>query len=377
MKQLLKEINLDQSLLDALALQDIKNPSQVQARTIPQAIEKRDLLVQSPTGSGKTLAFLLSLFKLIDPQKREMQALILAPSHELVLQIQREAKFLADNSQMKISSLALLGNVNINRQIDRLKEKPQLLVASPGRALDLIKKRKITGHTLKTIVLDEADRLTDKRNMAIIEEIVKSTMKDRQIMFFSATISDLAKKAGHKIMIEPLFIDIKEKSKVPDAIEHSYIISDFRQKTDNLRRAIHAANPQKAIVFAGEKGTVEILNDKINWHKIKAGALHGRLDKIERQKIMEDFKSGKINVIIASDLAARGLDFQDVDFVFSLDLAQKAEDYLHRAGRTGRFGKKGSMISIVTENEAVHLRRIAKELKIDIKERKLYRGRIQ
>lgn len=377
MKELLTNIGADQSLLEALALQNITSPSEVQKRTLPEAVKRKDLLVESPTGTGKSLAFLLSLFKLIDSEKREMQALILAPSHELVLQIQRQAELLADNSQVKIRSLSLLGNVNIQRQIEKLREKPQLLVASPGRALDLIKRKKISAHTIKTIVVDEADKLSDKNNLKLLEEIVKSTLRDRQLMFFSATISEESKKAAAKMMEDLLFIKVQEESRVPDTIEHFYIKSDFRQKTDTLRKAIHALKPVKGIVFAGEKGSVEIINDKLGWHKIKVAALHGQLEKEERKKIMEDFRAGKINIIIASDLAARGLDFQDLDYIFSLDLPHKAEDYLHRAGRTGRFGKEGRIISIVTEKEIPYLKVIEKELKINIDERKLSKGRME
>ncbi len=377
MKELLENIEADHSLVTALALQDIKSPSEVQRRTLPEAVKRKDLLVESPTGTGKSLAFLLSLFKLIDPEKKEMQALILAPSHELVLQIHKQAEFLSENSQVKINSLPLLGNVNIQRQIEKLRDKPQLLIASPGRSLDLIKKRKISAHTIKTIVVDEADKLSDKNNLQLLEEIIKGTLKDRQLMFFSATISEESKKAAGKMMVNPFFIKIQEESRVPKKIEHFYIKSDFRQKTDTLRRAIHAAKPVKAIVFAGEKGTVEIINDKLGWHKIKVAALHGRLEKEERKKIMEDFRTGRINIIIASDLAARGLDFQDLDYIFSLDLPHKAEDYLHRAGRTGRFGKAGKVLSIVTEKEIPYLKAIEKELKIKIDERKLKRGRME
>ena len=189
MQEFFKSLGMDPSLAAALQKQGIETLTEVQKKVIPEALKNKELVVQSETGSGKTLAFLLPLFMKINPEKKEMQAVILAPTHELVMQILHQTELLAQNSGMKITAAPMIGNVNIERQIDKLKEKPHILVGTPGRVLELIRKKKISAYTIKTIVLDEADTLTGEKNIESISAIIKSTLRDRQLLMFSATIT--------------------------------------------------------------------------------------------------------------------------------------------------------------------------------------------
>lgn len=376
MKELLRKIDIDQSIAQALEKEDIFKPTKVQEMVIPLASENKDLLVQSETGSGKTFAYLIPLFKKIDRDKKEMQAVVLAPTHELVIQVQKQAEILTEGSEIKINSTVILGNVNIQRQIDKLKEKPQLIIGSPGRILELIKKKKINAQTIKTIVIDEADRLMDINNYQLIKDIVKATQKDRQLMLFSASITKDTENKAKELMNDPFFVKSKNAAEVPDTIEHFYFQVELRDKIETLRKVIRIVNPKKAIVFIGEREEADVCAFKLSYHKLVAQALHGQQDKMERKKTMEDFKKGSVHILVASDLAARGLDIKDVTHVFNLNIPRVSKDYLHRAGRTGRKGLKGTCISIVTEREKEYIKMYEKELKIKVLPKGMFKGKI-
>lgn len=376
MKEFLKKMEIDASITDALKKEKIIKPAQVQEKVIPEALKNKDLIVQAETGSGKTFAYLLPLFKKLDPLKREMQGIILAPTHELVIQVQRQIELLSTESDVKINSCVILGNVNIKRQIDKLKEKPQLIVGSPGRILELIKQKKISAHTIKTIVIDEADSLMDLNNYQTIKDIIKATQRDRQLMAFSASITKETEKKAKEIMNEPVFIRVGESNSVPESIQHLYFQVELRDKIETLRKVIRIVNPEKAIVFIGEREEAEKVAGKLSYHKLVAEGIHGQHEKMERKRIMEDFKKGKTQILIASDLAARGLDIQGVTHIFNLNIPRISKNYLHRAGRTGRQGEEGTCISIVTEKEKEYLKLYEKELKIKVQPKKMYKGRI-
>lgn len=221
MNKSFNELNINQSIVMALKKQNITTPTGIQETSIPFALENKDIIAEAHTGTGKTLAFLIPIFEKINLEKREMQAIILAPTHELVVQIESQIKLLATNSHMDIKSLSIMGESNIEKQIKKLKEiKPHIIVGSPGRILDLIKKRKITAHTIKTIVLDEADNLLSKNKPTIIKDIIKSTMKDRQLMFFSASINKETLNLAKTLVKEVEIIKIENKSEINPRIEH-------------------------------------------------------------------------------------------------------------------------------------------------------------
>lgn len=370
------KLNLNTKLIEGLKKEGINEPTNIQIEAIPLALENKDIIGQSETGSGKTLAYLLPIFQKINSDKREMQAIILAPTHELVMQIDNEIKLLSQNSQMPITSAAIIGEVNIQRQIEKLKEKPHIIVGSTGRIFELIKKRKISAHTIKTIVIDEGDRLLDEKNLAGVKDVIKTTMRDRQLMVFSATITERTINVAKNLMKEPTVIKIEEKTLVNPNIHHMYFIAEQRDKIETLRKLVASIKPERAIVFINKGEEIELTTLKLQYHHIKAYGIYGNAPKEERKKALEGFRMGKIQLLIASDLAARGLDVKGVTNIFNLDLPEDPKEYLHRVGRTGRAGNSGTAISIVTEKETSLLRRYEKELNIKIEGKKIYRGTI-
>lgn len=369
-------LDLNPSLVTALGRENITVPTEIQQKVIPEALKNKDLIVQSETGTGKTLAYLLPLYEKIKTESREMQAIILVPTHELAIQVQRQMERLSENSEIKVNSTPVIGNVNIARQVEKLKEHPHVIVGSAGRILELIKKRKITAHTIKTIILDEGDRLMDENNLDNVKAVIKSTMKDRQLLMFSATVSQKAVEKVKELMKEPEMIRGQEKASVPATIEHLYFTTEQREKIEVVRKLTRIINPPKAIVFVNKSEEIEIIAEKLKYHGLNAEAIHGANIKLDRKRILEDFRAGKLQLLIASDLAARGLDIEGVTHIFNMSMPEDPKDYLHRAGRTGRKGHSGVAISLVTEREIPLIRAYEKAFNIRIEAKDMYKGKI-
>lgn len=374
MIKLFAELELHPSLLAALEKENITTPTEVQRRVIPEMLKNRDLIVQSQTGTGKTLAYLLPLFKKINSTAKEMQAIVLVPTHELAIQVQRVIEHLSQNSDVKVSSTPIIGNVNIDRQIEKLREKPHIIVGSPGRILELIKKKKIAAHTIRTIVLDEADRLMN--DMENVKAVIKSTMRDRHLLMFSASIPKETEAWGMEMMKEPKMIREEAKLSIPDTIEHIYFLSEQRGKFDVLRKIVRILDPQKAIVFTAGIEEAVLVTEKLKHHSFAVEGIHGTNLKEERKRALEGFRTGKIQLLTATDIASRGLDIDGVTHIFSMNAPQEPEDYLHRAGRTGRNGKPGVAVTIVTDRELQRIRQYEKALKIKISGKYMYKGKI-
>lgn len=367
---------LNSNLIEGLKKEGINEPTDIQVKVIPLVLENKDVIGQSQTGSGKTLAYLLPMFQKIDSSKKEMQAIILAPTHELVMQIDNEIKLLSQNSEIPVTSTAIIGEVNIKRQVEKLKEKPHIIVGSTGRIFELIKMKKISAHTIKTIVIDEGDRLLDQNNLSKVKDVIKTTMRDRQLMLFSATISEEILGTAKGLMKDPEIIRVEEKTLVNPDIEHMYFVTEQRDKLEVLRKLVAAENPERAIIFINKSEETQLTTLKLQHHNFAAYGIFGTASKEERKKAMEGFRSGKIQLLVASDVAARGLDIKDVTHIFNLDLPRDSKDYLHRVGRTGRAGKFGTAISIVTEREVPTIRRYERDFNIKIQEIDVYKGTI-
>ncbi len=377
MIELLSGLNINLTMADALKKENIVVPTEVQRRVIPEILKNKDLIVESETGTGKTLAYLIPLFQKLNASIREMQSIILVPTHELAVQVIRQIERLSQNSDIKLKAATIIGNVNIDRQIEKLKEKPHIIVGTPGRILELIKKKKISAHTVKTIILDEADRLMDRNNIEFVKAVIKSTLKERQVLAFSATIPKEAETNAKALMKEALVIRGKEKAAVPEGIEHMYFLAEQRDKFEVLKKLAVIIEPEKAIVFVNNQGNeIEIITSKLKYHGLKAEGLHGANRKTERKKAMEDFKSGKVQLLVASDIAARGLHIEGVTHIFNLNAPEDTKNYVHRAGRTGRNGETGLAISIVTERELTFIKKYEKELNINIVKKRMYKGNI-
>jgi len=367
-------LNLNPMLVEGLKKLNINEPTEIQKRAIPLAMENRDIIGQSETGTGKTLAYLLPIFEKVNVEKKEMQTIILAPTHELSMQINNEIKNIDSNSNMAVRSMAIIGEANIKRQIEKLKEKPHIIVGSPGRILELIKKKKITAHTVKTIVIDEGDKLLDKNNIKVVKDVIKTTLKERQLMLFSATITESSLNIAKDLMKEAEVIKVKEQNTVNENIKHLYITGEHRERIEVLRKLIASINPKRAIVFINRNEEIELTTLKLQYHKIKAYGIYGAAEKEQRKKALEDFRLGKVQILVSSDLSARGLDIKDVTHIFNLDLPENPKEYLHRVGRTGRASEEGTAISIITEKEKALIRKYEKEFNINIEEKKIYKG---
>lgn len=372
-----QDLNLSNNIIEGLKKQSIDTPTEIQALTIPEILLNKDVIGEAHTGSGKTLAFLAPLFEKIDKNTQGVQVLILAPTRELVMQIEKQCKLLAQNSDINISSTPIIGDVNMDKQIKKLKEaKPSIVIGTPGRVLDLIKKKKIKAHTIKTIVLDEGDNLLDNTHLRTVQDIIKSTMRDRQLLVFSATISPKAMDILKDLMKEPVIFKNKEKISLNPNIEHIYIEVEERDKPEVLRKLVAAENPSKTLVFINRGFNVELIADKLNYHHKNAFAMHKRITKEQRQQALEKFRNGSIDILVSSDISARGLDIPNISHIINLDFPINANEYLHRAGRTARGNNKGITVSLVTPKELRNLKQYEKQFKIKFKKMELSHGKL-
>lgn len=377
MNKSFNELNINNSIVVGLEKQNITIPTGIQETAIPFALENKDIIAEAHTGTGKTLAFLIPIFEKINVEKREMQAIILAPTHELVVQIESQIKLLSTNSGINVTSLSIMGESNIEKQIKKLKEvKPHIIVGSPGRILDLLKKKKITAHTIKTIVLDEADNLLSKNKPVIIKDIIKSTMKDRQLMFFSASINKETLNLAKTLVKDVEIIKIENKSEINPKIEHICILGSLRDRFENLRKLLAAEQPQRAIVFVNNNTDLRQINEKLQYHKVKSTAIYGNASKEERQRALDAFRRGKCNVLVSSDLSARGLDIPEVSHIISLDFPVNPDEYLHRAGRTARGNNSGVSVCLITNKDIEILQSYEKAFDIEFTVKKLYGGKL-
>ena len=345
------EAGLSQKLEDGLKKQGITSCTPIQEKIIPVFMSKKDIIAQSETGSGKTLAYLLPLFMKIDAETRNNQAIVLTPTHELAAQVEKQAVLLAENSGIPVKSILVIGGASMLRQIEKLREKPQLIIGSPGRILELIKKRKIMAHTIKTIVVDEADRLLDDLNYEEVYGVIHTTLKERQLVMLSASMDKKIVEKAKELMNDPQLIRPSDQPRLPGSISHYYIRLDKREKIEMLRKIIHGEKPEKAIVFLNNPENIEVTVEKLNYHGIKATGIYGQAYKNDRKNAMDQFREGRVSVLVASDIGASGLDIAGITHVINMDIPEEPVYYLHRAGRTGRGGQQGKVISLVTDYE--------------------------
>ena len=369
------DILLKKCLVDGLKKDNIVKPRPIQSQMIGEILQNKDVIGQSITGSGKTLAYLLPIFNMIDLELKKLQAIIITPTHELSVQVNNEIKKLAKNSNIDIRSSLLIGGVNVKRQVTDLKRKPQIVVGSTGRMLELIKLKKLKPHTVKTIVIDEADRMINGNNIVQTKALIKTTLRDRQLVMLSATMPEEVVAIAKEMMKEPKIVFVKEDL-INKNVNHSYLEIERRDKIESLRKLIRSINPKKAIVFVNRNEIIQDVVDKLVYHKLKAIGLYGAQEKLDRQKGILDFKNGKVNVLVASDIAARGLDIKGVTHIINLDLPEKTDEYLHRIGRTGREKEVGYAISLATEYEVGYLNRVKHEFGIEMDIKKLYKGKL-
>lgn len=313
----------------------------------------RDLIGQAQTGTGKTAAFGIPLISKIDPSEERVVALVMTPTRELAIQVAEEIGKLTRFKGVR--SLPIYGGQDIGRQIRALKKHPQIIIGTPGRLLDHINRKTIRLDHVQTVVLDEADEMLDMGFMEDITSILSLVPEERQTMLFSATMPPNIQKLANQFLRDPEHVSVMPKQVSAPLIEQAYIEVPERVKFDALSRLLDMESPELAIVFGRTKRRVDELSEALQKRGYSADGLHGDLSQNQRDNVMRKFRDGSIDVLVATDVAARGLDVSGVTHVINFDLPQDPESYVHRIGRTGRAGKEGSAWSFVTPREIDHL----------------------
>lgn len=347
-------------------------PTDVQKSAAGLILEGRDVIAESPTGTGKTLAYVLPLLEKLQPDQKHVQAVILAPSRELVMQIFDVVTEWKKGSEIRAASF--IGGANIKKQQEKLKKHPHIIAGTPGRVLELIKTKKLKMHEVKTIVLDETDHLLTPEHRGTIQNIIKSTLRDRQLLCFSATLKEEAERELRTMTKEAELLKIKRTSEESAKIKHQYLVCDQRDKIKILQK-FSRLDGMQALVFVKDIGNLSVYAEKLDFHHVDVGVLHSEAKKIERAKILQAFEAGDFTLLLATDIAARGIDIQNLPYVIHTDLPNE-EGYIHRSGRTGRAGSEGTVISLVTRGEEERLKKLAKKLGIRLQRIVYERGRI-
>lgn len=374
MNSTFESLGIGTGLVETLARHGIAEPSPIQREAIPAALEGRDLLAQSQTGTGKTLAYLLPVLAKIDPSAKELQAVVLSPTRELGVQIAAEIE--KYGAPAGIRGQALIGGASLSRQVDRLKLHPHIIVGTPGRIAELLRARKVKLHRVRTIVIDEADQMFALGSAKEAEEIVEGALRDRQLLFFSATLPAEVRRMAGRWMNAPKEIEIDPGQRTAGGIEHLVFVCEERDRIDTLRRLIRLYDPKSALTFVNDLDVIAQVAAKLQHAGLSADALYGDAPKQERTTLLNRFRTGKLRTLVATDVAARGLDIEGLTHVFHLQPALDAEHYVHRSGRTGRMGRSGLSVSIVTEQELFIIRKFEKQLGIVISRKAMYKGKV-
>ncbi|MBP1993359.1 DEAD/DEAH box helicase [Paenibacillus eucommiae] len=374
MSKSFEELLVDRKYIDRLQEKGVDQPTPIQLEAIPAIAEGKDTIVQSQTGTGKTLAYLLPALQRIDAQQKKVQVLVLVPTRELGMQIIQETERLIEGGPIRAQ--ALIGGAAITRQLDKLKLHPHIVVGTPGRIIELVKLKKLSLHHIEMVIVDEVDQVFELGSLNEVETLLKGMLKSRQVVFVSATIPAKIAEAARIWMNEPVVIRINPEQLTAETLEHFYFVSDERDKIDTLRKLVRLINPTSAIVFINATADISEVVGKLQYVGLSVEALYGEAGKQERAKVMADFREGKFQLLLATDIAARGLDIEGVTHVFHLDPALNAEHYLHRVGRTGRMGRKGTAISIITRKELFILDKFERALGITIAPKAMYDGRV-
>ncbi|MCI1974678.1 MAG: DEAD/DEAH box helicase [Limosilactobacillus sp.] len=352
------ELGLSDSLLKAIKRSGYEEATPIQEQTIPMVLKGQDVIGQAQTGTGKTAAFGLPIIEEIDTDNPNIQAIVISPTRELAIQTQEELYRLGKDKHARVQ--VVYGGADIRRQIRSLKQHPQILVGTPGRLRDHLNRHTVKLDHIKTLVLDEADEMLNMGFLDDIEAIVNQTPSERQTLLFSATMPPEIKKIGVKFMTNPTMVRIKAKELTTDLVDQYYVKARDYEKFDIMTRLIDVQDPDLTIVFGRTKRRVDELSRGLVARGYNAAGIHGDLSQDRRTKIMKKFKHGELDILVATDVAARGLDISGVTHVYNYDIPSDPDSYVHRIGRTGRAGHHGVSLTFVTPNEMDYLREIEK-----------------
>ena len=347
------EFNLSAELLAEIEKAGFVEASPIQEQTIPLALEGKDVIGQAQTGTGKTAAFGLPTLEKIRTEEATIQALVIAPTRELAVQSQEELFRFGRSKGVKVRSV--YGGSSIEKQIKALKSGAHIVVGTPGRLLDLIKRKALKLQDIETLILDEADEMLNMGFLEDIEAIISRVPENRQTLLFSATMPDAIKRIGVQFMKDPEHVKIAAKELTTELVDQYYIRVKEQEKFDTMTRLMDVEQPELSIVFGRTKRRVDELTRGLKIRGFRAEGIHGDLDQNKRLRVLRDFKNGNLDVLVATDVAARGLDISGVTHVYNYDIPQDPESYVHRIGRTGRAGKSGQSITFVAPNEMGYL----------------------
>jgi ATP-dependent RNA helicase DeaD len=363
-------LGISESIINKLKNYGVVDATPIQEKAIPFVMQGKDVIAQAQTGTGKTFAFILPILEKINPLASHVQALIVTPTRELALQITEEFQKLT-NDMDGVDVLAVYGGQDVDKQLKKLKKNVQIVVGTPGRLLDHIGRGTVRLSEVSFLVLDEADQMLHIGFLKEVEDIIKETPKTRQTMLFSATMPEEIRTLANKHMRKPEYIQVEKTQGPAENVKLIAIHTIDRAKQATLIELVETHRPYLAVIFCRTKRRVSKLYDVLKSHKFLCDELHGDLSQAKREQVMKRFRDGEIQLLIATDVAARGLDVEGVTHVFNYDIPQDAESFIHRIGRTGRAGTKGVAITLYSSDDRPTLDMIEKELTITIQKQNI------
>ena len=371
---LFSESNLSPEIIKAVGELGYESPTEIQKQTIPFILSDiRDLIALAQTGTGKTAAFSLPILDMIDDTSRKIQLLVLAPTRELALQIAKDIKNYTKYLP-NVKTTAVYGGSSITEQIRNLREKPQIIVGTPGRVIDLINRKALDFSQIHWLVLDEADEMLSMGFKDDLETILSETPETKQTLLFSATMNKEVERISKNYLTNPHRISVGSINAVKKNIKHEYYVVNYRQKKEALKRLIDANPNQYSIIFCRTKMETQDVADFLMQNGYAADALHGDLSQAQRDTVMKKFRLKNIDILVATDVAARGLDVNSLTHVIHYSLPDDPEVFVHRSGRTGRAGKDGISMALIKPEETRKLNQIKSQTKIEIVEKQIPKG---
>jgi len=352
-----EDLDINDTLLRGIYSYGFEKPSNIQYKSIPIINTGKDIIAQSQSGTGKTGAFVIGILNNIDISLKKTQYIIITPTHELAKQILKVIESLS--SYMEVTMAKVIGKTNINESIIELKKDPQIIVATPGRLLDMINKRHVFTDSIKTLILDEADEILSSGFMDSIYNIIKSVPKTAQICLYSATMPKEILDLTNYFMDDPAMLLVNKNELTLEGIKQFYIdLKQYNWKFDVLYDIYETINITQSIIYVNSKTVLNNLYDRLSRDEFPVSYIHGDMITKEREENLNNFKSGNTRILLSTDLLSRGIDIQQLSLVINFDLPKNKETYIHRIGRSGRYGRKGTAINFVTSEDISHMKEI-------------------
>lgn len=369
MENSFKNLGISEPIITAIENMGFVAPTEVQSKTIPLILNREDLIVMSKTGSGKTGAFGIPMLQSIIPNKDGPQGLILTPTRELAVQVDSDIKSMA--KKLAVTTTAVYGQHNINTEIEALKKGVSIVSGTPGRVFDHISRKNLITKNIKFLVLDEADRMLDMGFLEQVVRIIRLLPKDRVTLLFSATMPSEIKKICREYMKQPVTVEIESDTKTVDSVKQIYYRVEANEKRTQLNRVLKAEQPESCMVFCNTRHAVDKIQDYLTRKGYITESLHGANSQSSRMRTIQKFKNGALQILVATDVAARGIHIDDLSLVINYDVPFEKDSYVHRIGRTGRAGSGGRAITLVTDDEIMSLYDIEEHVGVLIAEEDL------